>query len=148
MRFWHIRCVCRLQKQKFNSHMLWCARSLLSYLSIPTSPFLFPPPPTPHPQVDTQSHGRNLPQIPNLFVEQIKRVLRKRHTLPYYKIRYKPFFAPQPSPTKRFEDLKQVERFLGTRCTFSRFLWLADSVSCFFSSLSSSLASSSFVFPR
>ena len=47
MRFWHIRCVCRLQKQKFNSHMLWCARSLLSYLSIPTSPFLFPPPLTP-----------------------------------------------------------------------------------------------------
>ena len=36
----------------------------------------------------------NLKKISNLILLQIKRVLRKKHTLPHYKMRYKPFFTP------------------------------------------------------
>ncbi|KAJ8298224.1 hypothetical protein KUTeg_024755 [Tegillarca granosa] len=42
--------------------------------------------------VESRFGTRPLPQITSLIINQIKRVVRKRHTLPNYKFRYKPFF--------------------------------------------------------
>ncbi|KAJ8877115.1 hypothetical protein PR048_021567 [Dryococelus australis] len=44
-------------------------------------------------QVESQFQGRPLPQINSIIVSQIRKSLKKKHTLPYYKLRYKPFFA-------------------------------------------------------
>lgn len=46
-------------------------------------------------ELDVQSHfqGRQLqPQIISLITSQIRRAVRRKHTLPRYKMRYKPFF--------------------------------------------------------
>ncbi|GAB6027659.1 hypothetical protein CHUAL_001900 [Chamberlinius hualienensis] len=43
-------------------------------------------------QVESHFQGRPLPKVTSLIVNQIRRTVRKRHTLPNYKIRYKPFF--------------------------------------------------------
>lgn len=44
-------------------------------------------------QVESQFQGRQLqPQIINLITGQIRRAVRRKHTLPRYKLRYKPFF--------------------------------------------------------
>ncbi|XP_012252778.2 PDZ domain-containing protein 8 isoform X2 [Athalia rosae] len=44
-------------------------------------------------QVQSQFQGRQLqPQIISLITGQIRRAVRKKHTLPRYKLRYKPFF--------------------------------------------------------
>ncbi|XP_050415383.1 PDZ domain-containing protein 8 [Patella vulgata] len=60
------------------------------------------------PEVDfaVESHfeGRPLPQIANLIVSQLRRSIRKKHTLPNYKMRFKPFFF-QPEPEKPLRDL-------------------------------------------
>ncbi|XP_033326489.2 PDZ domain containing 8 isoform X2 [Megalopta genalis] len=44
-------------------------------------------------EVQSQFQGRQLqPQIISLITGQIRRAVRKKHTLPHYKLRYKPFF--------------------------------------------------------
>ncbi|XP_011493840.1 PREDICTED: PDZ domain-containing protein 8 [Ceratosolen solmsi marchali] len=44
-------------------------------------------------EVHSQFQGRQLqPQIISLITSQIRRAIRRKHTLPRYKIRYKPFF--------------------------------------------------------
>ncbi|XP_075902185.1 PDZ domain-containing protein 8 [Nelusetta ayraudi] len=43
----------------------------------------------------SQFEGRPLPQLTSIIVNQLKRVIKKKHTLPNYKIRYKPFFPFQ-----------------------------------------------------
>ncbi|KAK6620823.1 hypothetical protein RUM43_011119 [Polyplax serrata] len=43
-------------------------------------------------QVESHFQGRPFHQITNFISNQIKKSLRKKHTLPNYKIRYKPFF--------------------------------------------------------
>ncbi|XP_008556866.1 PDZ domain-containing protein 8 isoform X1 [Microplitis demolitor] len=46
-------------------------------------------------ELEVQSHfqGRQLqPQIVSLIIGQIRRAIRRKHTLPRYKMRYKPFF--------------------------------------------------------
>ncbi|XP_015605783.1 PDZ domain-containing protein 8 isoform X2 [Cephus cinctus] len=44
-------------------------------------------------EVQSQFQGRQLqPQIVSLITGQIRRAVRKKHTLPRYKMRYKPFF--------------------------------------------------------
>uniref|UniRef100_A0A4W5N8N7 PDZ domain containing 8 n=1 Tax=Hucho hucho TaxID=62062 RepID=A0A4W5N8N7_9TELE len=46
-------------------------------------------------EVKSQFEGRPLPQLTSIIVNQLKRVIKKKHTLPNYKIRYKPFFPFQ-----------------------------------------------------
>lgn len=47
--------------------------------------------------VESQFQGRHLSQITSLITTQIRRTLRKKHTLPHYKMRFRPFF-PLPEP--------------------------------------------------
>ncbi|XP_040293646.1 PDZ domain-containing protein 8 [Bufo bufo] len=49
-------------------------------------------------QVHSQFEGRPMPQLTSIIVTQLKRVIRRKHTLPNYKIRYKPFFPMQVAP--------------------------------------------------
>ncbi|XP_056147978.1 PDZ domain-containing protein 8 [Lampris incognitus] len=49
-------------------------------------------------EVRSQFEGRPLPQLTSIIVNQLKRVIKKKHTLPNYKIRYKPFFPFQVQP--------------------------------------------------
>jgi len=42
--------------------------------------------------VESQFQGRNLPQVNTIIANQIRKALKRKHTLPFYKIRYKPFF--------------------------------------------------------
>ncbi|KAM4730519.1 PDZ domain-containing protein 8 [Anableps anableps] len=49
-------------------------------------------------EVKSQFEGRPLPQLTSFIVNQLKRVIKKKHTLPNYKIRYKPFFPFQVQP--------------------------------------------------
>ncbi|XP_043202074.1 PDZ domain-containing protein 8-like, partial [Amphibalanus amphitrite] len=62
--------------------------------------------PTIEVEAESQFQGRPLPRVTAVIVRQIKRTLRKRHTLPNYKLRYKPFFtsrlqqlSPEPPET-------------------------------------------------
>ncbi|XP_064481653.1 PDZ domain-containing protein 8-like isoform X2 [Ornithodoros turicata] len=41
--------------------------------------------------VESSLQGKNLPQVANIVMSLIRRVIRKKHTLPIYKIRFKPF---------------------------------------------------------
>ncbi|XP_076834536.1 PDZ domain-containing protein 8 [Brachyhypopomus gauderio] len=50
-------------------------------------------------EVKSQFEGRPLPQLTSIIVNQLKRVIKRKHTLPNYKIRYKPFFPFQVQPT-------------------------------------------------
>eukprot|EP00062_Callorhinchus_milii_P017850 gi/632970768/ref/XP_007901831.1/ PREDICTED: PDZ domain-containing protein 8 [Callorhinchus milii] len=50
-------------------------------------------------EVKSQFEGRPMPQLTSIIVNQLKRVIKKKHTLPNYKIRYKPFFPFQVLPT-------------------------------------------------
>ncbi|XP_064481658.1 PDZ domain-containing protein 8-like isoform X2 [Ornithodoros turicata] len=40
--------------------------------------------------IESSIQGQNFPQIPNIIMSQIRRVLRAKHTLPNYRIRFKP----------------------------------------------------------
>ncbi|EEC10362.1 hypothetical protein IscW_ISCW008391 [Ixodes scapularis] len=42
--------------------------------------------------VESSIQGQNFPQIANIITGQIRRVLRSKHTLPSYRIKFKPFF--------------------------------------------------------
>ncbi|XP_029031377.1 PDZ domain-containing protein 8 [Betta splendens] len=53
-------------------------------------------------EVKSQFEGRPLPQLTSIIVNQLKRVIKKKHTLPNYKIRYKPFFPFQVQPQLSF----------------------------------------------
>ncbi|XP_062928120.1 PDZ domain-containing protein 8 [Mobula hypostoma] len=50
-------------------------------------------------EVKSQFEGRPMPQLTSIIVNQLKRVIKRKHTLPNYKIRYKPFFPHQVIPT-------------------------------------------------
>uniref|UniRef100_UPI00398EC997 PDZ domain-containing protein 8 n=1 Tax=Pristiophorus japonicus TaxID=55135 RepID=UPI00398EC997 len=50
-------------------------------------------------EVRSQFEGRPMPQLTSIIVNQLKRVIKRKHTLPNYKIRYKPFFPFQVLPT-------------------------------------------------
>lgn len=61
-------------------------------------------------EVKSQFEGRPLPQLTSIIVNQLKRVIKKKHTLPNYKIRYKPFFPFQVlSPLSSDLDLSVSE---------------------------------------
>ncbi|CAG5136476.1 unnamed protein product, partial [Candidula unifasciata] len=48
--------------------------------------------------VTAQLDGRPMPKLKNIIANQIRKIIRKKHTLPMYKMRYKPFFQPRPDP--------------------------------------------------
>ncbi|XP_036449067.1 PDZ domain-containing protein 8 [Colossoma macropomum] len=62
-------------------------------------------------EVKSQFEGRPLPQLTSIIVNQLKRVIKKKHTLPNYKIRYKPFFPfqVQPSPASSCDSDLSVQ---------------------------------------
>ncbi|XP_067909081.1 PDZ domain-containing protein 8 [Heterodontus francisci] len=55
-------------------------------------------------EVKSQFEGRPMPQLTSIIVNQLKRVIKRKHTLPNYKIRYKPFFPYQVLPTVNAEN--------------------------------------------
>ncbi|XP_053165454.1 PDZ domain-containing protein 8 [Hemicordylus capensis] len=55
-------------------------------------------------EVKSQFEGRPLPQLASIIVNQFKKVIRRKHTLPHYKIRFKPFFPFQVVPREEYRD--------------------------------------------
>ena len=45
-------------------------------------------------EVESQFNGRNLAKLTTLIKNQIIKSVKRKHTLPRYKVRYKPFFRP------------------------------------------------------
>ncbi|XP_050196806.1 PDZ domain-containing protein 8 [Myiozetetes cayanensis] len=55
-------------------------------------------------EVKSQFEGRPMPQLTSIIVNQFKKVIKRKHTLPNYKIRFKPFFPFQALPADEYED--------------------------------------------
>ncbi|XP_008113020.2 PDZ domain-containing protein 8 isoform X1 [Anolis carolinensis] len=55
-------------------------------------------------EVKSQFEGRPLPQLTSIIVSQFKKVIKRKHTLPHYKIRFKPFFPFQVEPPEEYQD--------------------------------------------
>ncbi|NXV07289.1 PDZD8 protein, partial [Cettia cetti] len=55
-------------------------------------------------EVKSQFEGRPMPQLTSIIVNQFKKVIKRKHTLPSYKIRFKPFFPIQVLPSDEYED--------------------------------------------
>ncbi|XP_064000361.1 PDZ domain-containing protein 8 [Pogoniulus pusillus] len=55
-------------------------------------------------EVKSQFEGRPMPQLTSIIVNQFKKVIKRKHTLPNYKIRFKPFFPCQVLPPDEYED--------------------------------------------
>ncbi|NWU13310.1 PDZD8 protein, partial [Cephalopterus ornatus] len=55
-------------------------------------------------EVKSQFEGRPMPQLTSIIVNQFKKVIKRKHTLPNYKIRFKPFFPFQVFPADEYED--------------------------------------------
>ncbi|KAM9133691.1 PDZ domain-containing protein 8 [Pangshura tecta] len=55
-------------------------------------------------EVKSQFEGRPLPQLTSIIVNQFKKVIKRKHTLPNYKIRFKPFFPFQVMSPEEYED--------------------------------------------
>ncbi|XP_074015187.1 PDZ domain-containing protein 8 [Numenius arquata] len=55
-------------------------------------------------EVKSQLEGRPLPSLTSVIVNQFKKVIKRKHTLPNYKIRFKPFFPFQVLPPDEYED--------------------------------------------
>ncbi|XP_056351126.1 PDZ domain-containing protein 8 [Oenanthe melanoleuca] len=55
-------------------------------------------------EVKSQFEGRPMPQLTSIIVNQFKKVIKRKHTLPNYKIRFKPFFPRQVLPSDEYED--------------------------------------------
>ncbi|OPJ84157.1 PDZ domain-containing protein 8 isoform B [Patagioenas fasciata monilis] len=48
--------------------------------------------------------GRTVHQLNSIIVNQFRKVIKRKHTLPNYKIRFKPFFPFQVLPPDEYED--------------------------------------------
>ncbi|XP_051002821.1 PDZ domain-containing protein 8 [Acomys russatus] len=57
-------------------------------------------------EVRSQFEGRPMPQLTSIIVNQLKKVIKRKHTLPSYKIRFKPFFPYQA--LQGFEDDEEL----------------------------------------
>ncbi|NXT33756.1 PDZD8 protein, partial [Pelecanoides urinatrix] len=55
-------------------------------------------------EVKSQFEGRPMPQLTSIIVNQFKKVIKRKHTLPNYKIRFKPFFPFQVLQPDEYED--------------------------------------------
>jgi hypothetical protein len=45
--------------------------------------------------VDSNFEGKTLPKLTSFLQNQIRKTIKKKHTLPRYKVRYKPFFVKE-----------------------------------------------------
>ncbi|KAK7097991.1 PDZ domain-containing protein 8-like [Littorina saxatilis] len=72
-------------------------RARLQFTRLPYTHWSFSFLQEPEVSFDVESHfeGRPLPQVAALIVNQLRRTIRKKHTLPNYKMRFKPLF-PRP----------------------------------------------------
>ncbi|XP_033124397.1 PDZ domain-containing protein 8-like [Anneissia japonica] len=75
-------------------------RARLQFTRIPYSHWSFSFYDEPEIEFEVKSHfeGRTFPQLGSLIVNQLKKTLKKKHTLPNYKMRYKPFFVKAVPP--------------------------------------------------
>ncbi|XP_071949432.1 PDZ domain-containing protein 8-like [Antedon mediterranea] len=75
-------------------------KALLQFTRIPYSHWSFSFFDEPEIDFEVKSHfeGRTFPQLGSLIVNQLKKTLKKKHTLPNYKMRYKPFFVKAVPP--------------------------------------------------
>ncbi|XP_038055318.1 PDZ domain-containing protein 8-like [Patiria miniata] len=55
-------------------------------------------------EVESHFEGRSVPKLGSLIVGQLRKTLRKKHTLPNYKMRYQPFFV-KPAPPHSSADV-------------------------------------------
>lgn len=62
--------------------------------------------------IDSRYGGKALPQITSLVITQIKRSLRKKHILPNYKMRFRPFFD-RPEEAKPAKELSMHGNRIG-----------------------------------
>ncbi|OCT69738.1 PDZ domain-containing protein 8 [Xenopus laevis] len=85
-------------------------RLVFSRLPFPHWAFCFLPDPSIDFHVQSQFEGRPMPQLTSIIVTQLKKVIKRKHTLPNYKIRYKPFFPIQVQPPET--DLEEWPLFL------------------------------------
>ncbi|XP_059490447.1 PDZ domain-containing protein 8 isoform X2 [Neocloeon triangulifer] len=64
-------------------------------------------------QVDSHFQGRPIPQITSLIVSQIRKAVKKKHTIPQFKLRYKPFFqAPLQTSPSFYDNFDQSDATL------------------------------------
>lgn len=66
-------------------------------------------------EVRSQFEGRPMPQLTSIIVNQLKKIIKRKHTLPSYKIRFKPFFPYQAlQGFEEDEDLIHIQQWTLT----------------------------------
>ncbi|XP_022079538.1 PDZ domain-containing protein 8-like isoform X2 [Acanthaster planci] len=55
-------------------------------------------------EVESHFEGRSVPKLGSIIVSQLRKTLKKKHTLPNYKMRYQPFFV-KPAPPHSNADV-------------------------------------------
>lgn len=66
-------------------------------------------------EVRSQFEGRPMPQLTSIIVNQLKKIIKRKHTLPSYKIRFKPFFPYQAlQGFEEDEDLIHIQQWALT----------------------------------
>ncbi|XP_071490252.1 PDZ domain-containing protein 8-like [Diadema antillarum] len=63
--------------------------------------------------IETHFEGRTVHQLGSLILNQLRKTLRKKHILPAYKIRNKPFFPKPPVPTDNEFHVHDAKITLG-----------------------------------
>ena len=64
--------------------------------------------------VESNFEGKNLPRLTSFISNQIRRSVKKKHTMPRYKVRYKPFFIQEkPQDGKHEVKIKQTVLFFA-----------------------------------
>ncbi|XP_020843833.1 LOW QUALITY PROTEIN: PDZ domain-containing protein 8 [Phascolarctos cinereus] len=86
------------------SHMTGKLRLVFTRLPFTHWAFSFVEEPVMDLEVRSHFEGRPMPQLTSIIVNQLKKVLKRKHTLPNYKIRFKPFFPFQVSQTTKEEN--------------------------------------------
>ncbi|XP_001377292.3 PDZ domain-containing protein 8 isoform X2 [Monodelphis domestica] len=60
-------------------------------------------------EVQSQFEGHPMPQLANIIINQLKKVIKRRHTIPNYKIRFKPFFPYEM--TEESEEILYIQQY-------------------------------------
>ncbi|XP_044521557.1 PDZ domain-containing protein 8 [Gracilinanus agilis] len=61
-------------------------------------------------EVQSQFEGHPMPQLTSIIINQLKKVIKRRHTIPNYKIRFKPFF-PYETMMEENEELLYIQQY-------------------------------------
>ncbi|XP_074089662.1 PDZ domain-containing protein 8 [Macrotis lagotis] len=63
-------------------------------------------------EVRSEFEGHPMPQLTSIIVGQLKKILKRKHTLPNYKLRLKPFFTFQyPKTTEDESELLYIQQY-------------------------------------